>query len=104
LEDSGYRIDELRAVGGGAKSRIWMQLKADVIGKRISIMNVVEAGCFGAAMLACAADTGESIRELAARWVKPVTALKPQSENSGWYDQRFALYRQLYDRIKTLTI
>jgi xylulokinase len=104
LEDSGYRIDELRAVGGGAKSRIWMQLKADVIGKKISIMNVVEAGCFGAAMLACAADTGEAIRDLAARWVKPVTSLHPQLENVRWYDQRFKLYRQLYETIKNLAV
>jgi xylulokinase len=104
LESSGYRIDELRAVGGGAKSKIWMQLKADVIGKKISIMNVVEAGCFGAAMLACAADTGESIRDLAARWVKPVTSLHPQPENARWYDQRFKLYRQLYETVKNLAV
>ncbi|OGB62684.1 MAG: hypothetical protein A2Y94_04290 [Caldithrix sp. RBG_13_44_9] len=104
LENSGYRIDELRAVGGGAKSMVWMQLKADVIGKKISIMNVVEAGCFGAAMLACAADTGEPIRDLAARWVKPVTSLHPRMQNTRWYDQRFQLYRQLYDTIKNLPV
>ncbi|NIQ06359.1 MAG: hypothetical protein GWO20_11745, partial [Candidatus Korarchaeota archaeon] len=29
LENSGYKINELRSVGGGAKSAIWTQLKAD---------------------------------------------------------------------------
>ena len=35
LEEAGVPIRELRAIGGGAKSRLWMQLKADLMGKKI---------------------------------------------------------------------
>ncbi len=65
LEKAGYKINELRWVGGGSKSKLLAQLKANVMNKKITLLNIKEAGCFGAAMLACSANTGESIRDLA---------------------------------------
>ncbi len=104
LENSGYKISELRSVGGGAKSAIWTQLKADVLDKKITTLNITEAGCFGAAMLACAAHTGESIRELATKWVKPLATIYPQAENKKWYSERFKLYRKLYKTVKKISL
>jgi len=104
LEKSGHKINELRAIGGGAKSEMWTQLKADVTGKKITTLNVTEAGCLGVAMLACAADTGKSVNELADDWVRPMSVLYPQSENKKWYDERFNIYRNLYDAVKRIQI
>jgi len=104
LEQSGYQIDELRAIGGGAKSAIWSQLKADITGKNIIVLNVIEAGCMGVAMLACAANTGESIQKLAAEWVRPLSTLSPQADNKTWYDKQFKVYQKLYDTIKEIDI
>jgi len=104
LEKSGYEIIELRATGGGAKSAIWNQLKANVMGKKITTLNVTEAGCLGVAMLACAADTGESIRELASWWVRPLSTIHPQAEHKTWYDERFKLYRTLYHTVREIPL
>ena len=104
LEQSGYVIDELRAIGGGAKSAIWTQLKADVTGKKITTLDVTEAGCLGAAMLACAAHTGKSVRHLADMWVRPQSVVHPQPKNEKWYDDKFNAYRQLYKTIKTIRV
>ena len=104
LEKSGYVINELRAVGGGARSAVWTQLKADVTGKIITPLTVTEAGCFGVAMLACVANTGESINELAARWVRPMSAVYPRIDNRKWYDDRFKSYRRLYNSVKDICI
>ena len=104
LEKSGHQINELRAIGGGAKSEIWTQLKANVTGKKITTLNVTEAGCLGVAMLACAADSGKTVNELAADWVKPLSVVYPQSENKNWYDERFNIYRNLYDAVKRIHI
>ncbi len=104
LEKSGYVINELRAVGGGARSAVWTQLKADVTGKIITPLTVTEAGCLGVAMLACAANTGESISELAARWVRPLAAVYPGTDNRKWYDDRFKNYRRLYNSVKDICI
>lgn len=104
LDKSGYEIDELRAIGGGAKSAKWTQLKADVTGKKITTLDVTEAGCLGVAMLARAADTGESIRELASKWVRPLSTVYPQAEYKQWYDERFKLYLTLYDNVRQIPL
>jgi len=103
LHDAGCELHELRAIGGGAKSAFWTQLKADVLGKPITTLNVTEAGCLGAAMLACAADTGAPLSSLADRWVTPVKRILPQPEPSAYYSRRFAAYRQLRPALQKLT-
>jgi len=102
LDRSGCKIDQLRAIGGGAKSPIWTQLKADVIGKPITTLNVTEAGCLGVAMLAAAADTGRTVTDLAAEWVKPVSDVHPRDEAADWYTKRFETYKSLYPTLREL--
>ncbi|MCF6269868.1 MAG: hypothetical protein L3J41_09165 [Melioribacteraceae bacterium] len=104
LENSGYKIKELRAVGGGAKSAIWTQLKANVMNKKITTLNVKEAGCCGTAMLACAADTKIPINNLADKWIKPLSTIEPQPEFKNWYDERFKKYCKLYETVKSISL
>ena len=103
LERSGGAVNELRAIGGGAKSRTWTQLKADVMGKPVAVMGVTEAGCLGAAMLAAAADTGRNLLELADKWVTPLEIITPRREQSAFYDNKFEAYKKLYPAIKELS-
>ena len=42
----------ITAVGGGAKSDAWLQMKADILNCEISTLENGEAGCIGAAILA----------------------------------------------------
>jgi len=103
LETMGCNITELRAVGGGAKSAIWTQLKADVMNKKITTLSVKEAGCCGAAMLACTVDNKVPISELADNWTKPLSTVYPQSENKEWYKERYEIYRNLYKTVKNIS-
>lgn len=96
LAQSGCEVNELRAIGGGAKSLFWTQLKADVIGKPITTLNVTEAASMGAAMLACAAETGQSVASLAEAWVKPADVCEPDPDRRDWYDAQSERYRKLY--------
>jgi xylulokinase len=50
-----YILDRLRAVGGGARSRLWLQIKADILNRPVSTLAVRERACLGAAILAGAA-------------------------------------------------
>ena len=104
LQESGCTIRELRAIGGGAKSVFGTQLKADVLGRPITTLNVTEAGCLGVALLACAAVTGQPVRELARQWIQPHTTLTPQPSAARWYDEQFARYRQLYPILRSLNL
>ena len=102
LRESGCEIRELRAIGGGAKSAFWTQLKADVLGHPITTLNVAEAGCLGAAMLACAATTGQALSDLARGWVKPQATVLPRT--AGHYEERFARYRELYPALRRIPL
>jgi xylulokinase len=104
LERSGCRVQELRAIGGGAKSPFWTQLKADVMGKPITTLDVTEAGCLGVAMLACAADTGRPVRELAREWVRPAATCRPEPAAAEFYRGRFDAYRRMYPAVRALTM
>lgn len=42
LAGAGIHIDELRAVGGGAKSDLWLQIKADIMGRKVVTLHVTE--------------------------------------------------------------
>jgi xylulokinase len=100
LKESGCEVNELRAIGGGARSQFWTQLKADVIQRPITTLNVDEAGCLGAAMLAYAAVGGEPLSSLVHRWVKPQRVVTPNATDN--YDRHFAKYREAYPQLRAL--
>jgi len=100
LAESGLAVRQLRAIGGGAKSLTLLQLKADVLNRPITTMAVSEAGCLGAALLACAAHTGAAPRDLLATWVQPGPAVEPDPRRAARYRERFAAYRQLYPAMR----
>jgi xylulokinase len=103
LEECGARIDSFRAIGGGAKSPFWMQLKADLLGKPVSALRVPEAACLGAAILAASA-TGRfsDPREEALRLAKIDRTYHPDPKRAKVYRERFDLYRQVYPTMKGL--
>ncbi len=103
LRAGGVAIDELRAIGGGARSDLWLQLKADVIGIPVVAPSVTDAACWGAALLA-GAGVGcfGNIAEAASASVKLVRRFEPDPERSVRYDERYALYSQLYPTLKDL--
>ncbi|HLY74685.1 MAG TPA: FGGY-family carbohydrate kinase, partial [Planctomycetota bacterium] len=101
LRDCGAEIESFRAIGGGAKSAAWMQLKADLLGKPVHAMRVSEAVCLGAAILAGAA-TGRysTAREASLRMSKIERTYRPDPRKSAVYAERFGHYRELYPALK----
>jgi len=100
LDQVGLRVEQLRAIGGGAKSRQLVQLKADVLGRPITTLAVSEAACLGAALLACAADTGVSPRDLVAEWVRPQAIIEPDAGRAAIYGEKFVAYREMYPALR----
>jgi xylulokinase len=95
MHESGIPVRTLRAVGGGARNEVWLQLKADVTGRPIERVEVTEAGCLGAALLARSALTGERVQDLADRWVRVSHRIEPDPARAAIYTQRFLNYRRL---------
>ncbi|NQU38784.1 MAG: hypothetical protein HQ523_02420 [Lentisphaerae bacterium] len=102
LADAGCPIHQLNAVGGGARSRRWTQLKADVIGRPVHVMEVSEAGCLGVALLARAALDHASIEELVRAWVRVIDVAEPNPQRAPLFAERFADYQRLYAAARSL--
>ncbi len=103
LRAGGVVIDELRAIGGGARSDLWLQLKADVIGVPVVAPQVTDAACWGAALLAGAGiGCFGSVAEAASATVKLARRFEPDAERASRYLERYALYCELYPTLADL--
>jgi xylulokinase len=103
MEAAGIAVEELRAFGGGARSPLWLQIKADVYGKPVRAMDVAEAPCLGVAILAGAA-TGAfaSVQEGLARMVRATQTYQPDPAMVERYQERYELFQQVYPTLAPL--
>lgn len=103
LRDGGIKIEELHAVGGGARSPVWLQLKADICRVPLRVPQVTEAACLGAALLAgVAVGVYPDFETAVSQTVHLVRYVEPQSESVAAYDRRYALYRKVYPTLSDL--
>jgi xylulokinase len=100
-EAAGLRAEALRASGGGARSDLWCQIKADVCGCEIRRLRVVQSGALGAALLAGkGAGVFEDLREAAARAVHVEATFRPRATEAAVYEDLYGIYRGLYPALK----
>ena len=101
IKDKGVKIKEIRAIGGGAKSRVWQQILADILGEEINLLNVEEGPAFGAALIAgVGVGVYDSFAEAVNRIIKVEKTIIPRIENSERYNQYYQLYKKLYYSLK----
>ena len=97
LEEEGIRIDEFRAGGGGAKSPVWLQIKADVTGKSFTALKNAEAGTIGCIMLTgVALGKYKDLQEAADHLIRLGKTYVPNPEKSKIYDQYYEKYKKMY--------
>jgi sugar (pentulose or hexulose) kinase len=66
----------------------------------ITVLDVAEAGCMGVAMLAKAHHDQTDVKDIARKWVKPVSVVYP--EKHSHYNTRFQQYRELYHKLRSI--
>lgn len=103
LVNAGVRIDRLVVSGGGSNSPIWLQTKADILGRPITKVAGAETGAVGSAILA-AVSRGyyHSLQEAADVMVKYGETIEPDENYHALHRERFEEYRSLYGRLKPL--
>ena len=105
IEESGIKIDSLRATGGGSRSETWLQFKANILGKIIQKLDIDEAGCMSAAVLAgYGAGDFSSVIEIIDDWVKIKKEYKPDLEKFKNYEERYLKFINAYEKIKDINI
>jgi xylulokinase len=99
MDALGLAGEEIRVVGGGARSELWLQIKADVTGRRVQPVLSLEPTAAGAAVLAgVAAGTFTGAADAVARMVRLAPrSFEPDPGTRDVYAERYAQYGALYD-------
>jgi len=101
LEGLGIPVAEVRASGGGAKSRLWRQILADVFNRPIVTIQANEGPAFGAALLAGAGiGVYGSVEEACRATIRTAGMQQPLPGNVRSYARSYDLYRKLYPSLK----
>lgn len=103
LAELGVKAKQIRATGGGAKSKLWRQIMADVFNAEVVTLKVSEGAAYGAALQALwcwRLQRGERVR------IEDVTnefVTLNKAETATPDKQAVAVYRELQDLQDTLS-
>lgn len=98
LADMGIQVKEIRSLGGGSKSQVWNQIKADICQIPLETVNSVEAASLGAAILAGkAVGVFEDVQAAVAGMVRVKARTEPDPARKAVYDDGYAMYRKLFE-------
>lgn len=97
----GGPVPEILAVGGGARSALWCQIKADVSHRPVRALALQEASVTGAALLGgVAAGVYADCRAAAAVAPREGRLFSPRPELAAMYDDLYAIFSGLYPALK----
>ena len=100
----GHKITRFSSIGGGAKSQTWAQIKADITGKEIDILDMRDMAPVGAALLGgVGAGVFKDVFEASSKVDKKIfKVVKPSHNFDEVYDRRFEVYKSLYPALKDI--
>jgi xylulokinase len=100
IRELDVAVSEVRASGGGAKSRMWLQMLADSGHAPMVKINVDEGPAYGAAILASvAAGMYASVEEACDGIIREVERINPDPARGPEYDKWFKEYREAYQAL-----
>ena len=105
LTAAGARVEKLTAVGGGARSRFWLQTLADVLERPLTLNPQAEhAAALGGARLAMAAASGRSVVDVigAAPVPDDLETIQPRPETFAAYRAALQRYRDLFNALREI--
>lgn len=101
----GLQIERVFAGGGGVRSRLWMQIHADMLDRPIHLPAESEACALGSALVA-AVHVGafSNLSDAATRMVRIAEVIAPRPEAVRQYREVYDLYQRLYPALRSLRI
>jgi xylulokinase len=103
LQSAGVGITRLRAVGGGAKSAVWTQRKADIMDVPVAVLETTEAASLGVALLAGqAVGLVTDLKAALDGAVRIQYVCNPDPKRSREYAERYNVYREVYGALRDI--
>jgi xylulokinase len=97
MQELGISPSEIRLIGGGARSRVWRQIVADIFDTPVVCPENQEGPAFGAALQALWAASGGNLEALLEMHLKMDESSRacPESSHRGVYHEVYGLYKEL---------
>jgi len=100
LVEMGIPCRDVTSLGGAARSNLWLQIKADILQRNITVMHCEEATSLGTAILAATgtggfSDIGKAVKAM----VRTTVTISPNPENRGIYNNVFQQYKDLNKKL-----
>ncbi len=97
---AGVQLSEIRSVGGGSRSALWNQIKADVVGVPVLLPQTSVGAPFGDAVLVGMGlgmypDVNQALREM----VTVQSRYEPDEKNGQYYNEIYPLFRRIYEHL-----
>jgi len=103
LAGAGATADEVRSHGGGARSALWNQVKADVCGRPVLTLEGDDAAIRGDAMLAgVAAGVFRDLDEAGRTMITTSRRYAPDPATRAAYDEAYGRYVELFETLRPL--
>ncbi len=84
----------IRIAGGAARSKVWMQLFADILNVDVAVSHATELGAKGVAMnAAVAAGVFASMEEAAQSWCRIKHVYHPDPVKAAYYERKYQAFR-----------
>jgi len=102
IQNAGLgEIHQVRASGGGTKSRLWRQILASALGAELVTVNTTEGAAYGAALLAgVGAGAWADVFSACKASVKITGSTQPDPAQVEVYRKTYSLYQELYPALK----
>lgn len=103
IKDTGINFECFHATGGGAKSKVFMQMKADMLGVPFVALKQTDSGTVGSAMMTgVAIGIYKDIYEAAKIMIGTAERYEPNMARHDKYMEVFSRYEKLYDAVRPL--
>ncbi len=102
MKSAGMRsVQQVRVSGGGAKSRLWMQILADVLQSELVTVNTTEGAAYGAALLAgVGAGLWNTVDDACSQVIQLTGRVVPAEAQVEQYQRFYEIYRSLYPALR----
>lgn len=101
-KEAGHPLNRVMLVDGGARSRLWREIMADVTGLRMLYLPEAVGAPMGDALLAGVAIGAVKDPEAIRDWVGEGLWVKPEAERSRLYERYYQLYRRSLEACRAL--
>ena len=102
LAELGYGPQRFLASDGGSRSRVWMQIVADVLQAPVRLIETAHGSAVGAAFVAAVASGGNVDWADAGRLARLGDTMIPNPANAVVYDRAYHDYRALYRALQPI--